>query len=985
MLPPLSLETAYSFNGSNITLDALFAYAEKNDMKHVALTDWTMHAAYKFYQRARSRSLKPILGLKAHIEPHFTDRPLHAVFYAQNEQGYKNLLKLSSLQSVHGVIRYDALKAHSDSTSVMLISRSGELNELSTEENAMRSLIEKMKELVKDLFIDRPDTVPGIPSVPIEHVRYLNKSDKDVHDVLSHILHKKLTPSEGNVSLEGFKAPTERNYKSFIEQHGLTLSNIIASLPKFPSKEEVSSERFLRALAHKGLEKRLSKAKGEKGAYYSRLEKELQTIHDLGYDDYFLIIWDVIRFAKSSDILVGPGRGSAPGSLVSYALGITSIDPLEHGLLFERFLNKARETMPDIDIDFPDDKRDDVVRYVKDKYGPQYVALICTFGTFLSKSALRDSGRVLGIEPKFIDEMAKRVSEYDSIKHMMENDADTENRITTYENIGKWLNIAKKLEGLPRHVSTHAAGVMVSERPLIDYTALQSGLNTLYQTQYEQSDLEAMGLLKIDFLGLKNLSMIESVIEHVEQDKGKRINLHKVPLDDARTFRMLREKSTTGLFQLESAGMRNLIKRMQIRSFDDIAVVLALYRPGPMESIPTFLKRRFGKAPIESIAEEIDPILKDTQGILLYQEQIMKIATDFAGYSLNEADILRRAVSKKDANVLEGERKNFVRKAYKNDKSEDVANKVYDYIVKFANYGFNKSHSVAYGLVAYWMAYLKANYPQYFIAVLMQNALNNEGQMRAYMQEVHDHNLELNGPDARKSTTKFVMENRTLIFPLNGIKTLGNRTVKSFLEIRKTHFFKSFVHFVKETRKVFTSRNFEYLIAAGALDFFGYSKRTLMENLKPLLNFIDYDQALPLDEFIFNTYDEYDGKTLETLERDALGFNIKHDVLSPYLGLARKKHWNIPSDIESVRLNVSLSMLGVLTRVKEIKTKKGDKMAFLGIEDKANEIDSVVFPNAFKNIGVDLSTGTVYRFDGKVGLKEGKRQFIVERIAKVAV
>ncbi len=978
------MESAYSFKGSNITLDAFFAHALKSGWEYVVLTDYTMHGAYKFYTRAIHEGLKPVMGLKVNIEPHFSDLPLHGFFYAQNEKGYKNLLKLASLQSVNGLLTYDGLKAHTSHLTFVLDATFGEYHVLS-EENAKKTLVETLKKTLKTVYTNIEDPSANLPLLPVYNVKYLRKSDKIVCETLLAILKAGTQDEQEMFSLEENALEESKGVQKFLDDHTLRLSLQEASLPVYPTQNDVSSDRYLRALSHKGLKKRLNGRNVDQQVYEARLEKELTTIHELGYDDYFLIIWDVIKYAKSANILVGPGRGSAPGSLVSYALGITSIDPIEHQLLFERFLNKARKTMPDIDIDFPDTKRDEVVRYVKDKYGSQYVALICTFGTFLSKSALRDSARVLKIESKYVEEMAKKVNDYDSIADMIAKDPDVKNRMNTYENIGKWLNIAKKIEGIPRHVSTHAAGVMLSEVPLIEYTALQEGLNTLYQTQYEQSDLEAMGLLKMDFLGLKNLSMIENVIEMVEADTGTFIDLHKLSLQDEKTFEMLRDKSTTGIFQLESAGMRRLIKKMQISSFNDVAVVLALYRPGPMESIPTFLERRFKKASFQSIAPEVDPILQDTQGILLYQEQIMEIATKFAGYSLNEADILRRAVSKKDAQILEAERKNFVRNAVKNNKTESKANEIYDYIVKFANYGFNKSHSVAYGLVAYWMAYLKANYPQYFIAVLMQNALNNESVMRSYMQEVNDHNLVLNGPSVVKSADKFIMKHHILYFPLIGIKTVGKRTVKAFLSIKNKAMFASYADFIKETKQVFTSRNYEYLIASGAMDCFKINKRTMTENLKPLINFIEYDQALPLNEFIFNELEEYDNATLKKMERDALGFNIAYDALQPYVELAKKHNWAFPANLEQLKLQQNISMIGVLKDFRVITTKKQQKMAFLTIEDKANELDGVLFPNGYRALQFPLVKGEVFLYHGKVNLKEGKRQFIVESIEKVLV
>lgn len=982
VISSLSVESAYSFKGSNITLDALFSHAKNHNHKFITLTDWTMHGAYKFITRAQNAGLVPVLGLKVVIEPHFTNQPLHAIFYVQNESGYKNLLKLASLQSIYNLITYDALKTHGEGLSLVLNTKQGELNEIYDDEKQLRMCLDTLKEKIDAVYIDC-ENEQNIPYVPIHYVMYLGQSDYDVYHLLANLMHEPPLDYKDIYALEHVTLKDSERIRAFIRKHSISFTLTTAPLPQYKTKEGITSQRYLRALSVKGLEKRLAASYQSLNAYKKRLEKELSTIHEMGFDDYFLIIWDLIKYARSQKILVGPGRGSAPGSLVAFALGITSIDPIKHDLLFERFLNKARKTMPDIDIDFPDDQRELVVKYLKTRYGSEHVALICTFGTFLSKSALRDSARVLKIDTKFIDEMAKKIAAYDSIELMIQNDADVKNRMETYSDTGKWLNIAQKIEGLPRHVSTHAAGVMVSQDPMFEYTALQEGLNTLYQTQYEQSDLEAMGLLKIDVLGLKNLSMIETVLNLLTKAGHERIDLYKLPLNDALTFKMLREKSTTGIFQLESQGMRRLINEMQIASFNDIAIALALYRPGPMESIPTFLKRRFKKEPIEKIDPSVDPILASTHGILLYQEQIMRIATDFAGYSLNEADILRRAVSKKDSVVLENERKQFVKKAKQNAHSEALGNKIYDYIVKFANYGFNKSHSVAYGMIAYWMAYLKTNYPEYFLSVLMKNALNNESQMKIYMQEIHDYGLKLKGPDIRKSGLDFVMNQSLLYFPILGIKTMGKRTIKTFLEIRSAKMFGSFEAFIKETRSVFTSRNYEYLIYSGALDCFGYTKRTMIDNLKGLINFMDYDQALPLDEFVINHFDEYDAKTLKAMEKDALGFNIVYDSLNPYMPLIQKNNYKMPADFIALPVNTTVEVVGILNKIKTITTKKGDPMAFFAIEDKTTIIDSVCFPSTYQYVTDELVQGNVYKFTGKVALKSDKRQLIISRVDKV--
>lgn len=978
---PVIVESVYSFAGSNITLDALFSFAHKHKLSHVALTDKTMHAAYKFLTRAQNEGFIPVLGLQIEYAV-LEDTKFPLVLYAQNKDGYKNLLKIASIQSVSGSITYATLKAHGNGLSVLFKQHdhiSGDLF-VSQNANSVNPVIEDIKALGIQVYMDHGIAYENAPSISINAARYLEDDDSVVYDVLCDIL-----SVNKQKDAQSLMTSLQNGTSSFFDAHGLNFEIDKATLPKYDTPKQTSSARYLRALAIKGLEKRLNKPFKNTGDYLVRLEKELKTIHELGFDDYFLIVWDIVKFAKQEGMLVGPGRGSAPGSLVAYALGITAIDPIEHGLLFERFLNAARQTMPDIDIDFPDDKRDQVVRYLKSRYGQEYVALICTFGTFLKKSALRDSARVLNIEQKRIEQFAKQIEKYDSIEAMLYNDADVQNRAQTDVNIGKWLNAAKKIEGLPRHVSTHAAGVMISQEPLIEHTALQVGLNTLYQTQYEQKDLEAMGLLKMDVLGLRNLSLIESVIARIDAKHNQQIDVEKLPLDDQKTFRFLREKSTTGLFQLESSGMRRLIKELQIQSFDDIAVALALYRPGPMESIPQFLKRRRSQQSFDPIAREISDILKSTHGIVLYQEQIMAIATKFAGYSLNEADILRRAVSKKDRDILNAERKNFINNALKQGKSKEKANEIYDYIVKFADYGFNKSHSVAYGLIAYWMAYLKSHYPGIFLTVLMDSAKGSAQQMRMYMQELAEHHLTLRGPSVKKSKDTFHNIDGVIHYPLTGIKYLGNSVVKAFMSIRNQAMFNDFATFVFKTRQVFNAQHYAYLIDSGALDMFEYNKRTMKENIKPLLNVIDYDKAVPLDEFVFDIYEEYDEKTLRFLEEKSLGFNITHDIFAPYEQIAKKARLYWPSQIKEFSPKSLVSVIGLLSRVKEIQTKKGDAMAFLTIEDRLNPLDAVMFPSVYTQFKDALQEGVMVKCEGKIELRNAKRQLIIEKLAEVSV
>ncbi|MFP4078365.1 MAG: DNA polymerase III subunit alpha [Candidatus Izemoplasmataceae bacterium] len=996
MVASLFLETAYSFNGSNITMDSLFGHARETGSRTLVLTDRRMHAAYKFYKRCQKANITPVLGVQVDAAPFFKETPLKLIVYAKNKNGYDNLMKLSTMNAVYGNLELTAIAEHIQDTSVVVNTLEGEMAELRKEaqESALKTITHEVFSLKTDAYLGVDPALDDPKDerlLPLDRTLYLTHEEHTVLDALCKIHETENRVEDGNDA--SFKSPSDLKalYKApdkvlkFIDAHKLTLDLPEASLPGFPTPKGIASSRYLKALATKGLKRRIDGKRLNEEVYKKRLTKELETINALGYDDYFLIVWDVVRFAKQAGILVGPGRGSAPGSLVAYALGITSVDPVRHGLLFERFLNKARLNMPDIDIDFPDDKRDQVIQYTLKKYGNRYVSLICTFGTFLKRSSLRDTARIFDIQKPLVDEVVRTVKNYDSIQAMIDNDPDVKNRMDSSDNVGKWLNVAAKIEGIPRHVSTHAAGIILSDRPLIDYTPLQPGLNEVYQTQFEQSDLEAMGLLKMDFLGLRNLTMIENILQDIESAHGRSINLHKLPLDDPKTYRLLREKSTTGLFQLESAGMRSLIRRLQPRTFDDIAMALALYRPGPMESIPAFLKRRQNKEGIKSLAPEIDPILKPTQGILLYQEQIMALASRFAGYSLNEADILRRAVSKKDRDTLEKERLNFVDKSVGNGKDKRLANAIYDYIVRFADYGFNKSHSVAYGLVAYWMAYLKAHYPGEFLIELMHTALSNASQMRQYMQEALDLDLEVSKPDVRYSGVRFTKVRRTLYYPLSGVKNLGKKDAEAIVEARNKEGFTSFTDFVRKTVHSLNRRHYEFLIHAGALDGFEGHRRMMVENLDAVITFAKYESAIDSDDFMMSEVEPYDYETLRRQEFQALGLNIEFDRLKPYESLMEQKAIRLPKDSESLPLNRNITMLGVVNHVKEIQTKKGDTMAFITLEDRITTLDGVCFPNAYGRLKSPPSEGDVLLFKGVIRLRDDARQLVIENIVKPSV
>ncbi|MFW5838453.1 MAG: DNA polymerase III subunit alpha [Bacillota bacterium] len=994
----LFLETSYSFSGSNIRLDALFNKASALGYNTLALTDKNMHAAYKFYHYAKKYNINPILGLHIYLEPILNGTYISATCYARNQKGYQTLLKLATLSSFNDTLKIELFKRYSDHITTVLHMHEGELAQALNNKQSFITIVNELKEHIKPLFLAKHPAFDMpisnlIQTVPVDYVYYNNEEEKAVFNTLFHIFDPDKPFTDIDTVNASFKTPSYFNYLSkedatalseFIDQHTFDLIIKQPKLPAYPKTQGLSSEAYLKSLSMKGLKKRLKDIQNVTySIYIERLNYELKTIHHLGYDDYFLIVWDVVKYAKKSGYLVGPGRGSAPGSLVAYVLGITDIDPIQFDLLFERFLNKDRVSMPDIDIDFPDYAREAIISYTQETFHQENVSYICTFGTFLIKSALRETARQFSIDTKLVNEIVKYSSDYESIKDMIDKDRDVQNRMVQYSDVHNWLTIAKNIEGLPKHVGTHAAGIIISDDPITEYSPIQSGLQGGYQTQFEQSDLEAIGLLKMDFLGLRNLSMIETIINDIKTHEGTTINMYKLPLNDEKTFDLLRKHSTSGIFQLESRGMRQLIKKMQIKTFDDIVVILALYRPGPMESIPTYLRRRNKEEKVTYLTESLEPILESTNGILLYQEQIMAIASKFAGYTMSEADLLRRAVSKKVSKELEDERERFVKKAKANYHDTDLAHKIYDYIVKFANYGFNKSHSVAYALISYWMAYLKANYPAYFISVLMQSALSNETLMREYIQEAMQLDLTVSPPHIELSEARFMMKHGVIYYPLTGIKNIGKTVYQVIHEARKEHSFSSFVDFVAKTYKHLNKRHYQYLIYAGACDGFGINKHTMISNIESIIHFLDYQGDIGLDDYVYTKVEEFTAAELKNFEQDAIGIHLSFDPLKAYAKYLKMEQYHTVTDCLTIPFNQSIKLIAYISKIKEITTKKGDLMAFLTLEDKVRTLDAVVFPSVYKNVAHLLAENTVYGINGKVNVKENNRQFIVEKLTQI--
>lgn len=1010
MFQYLYVQTEYSILQSACKIKPLIEKLKEQQLHSCAIVDeGTMYGTIKFYQECTKNNIKPVIGLK--VKYHYNDKTNNLVLLAINNFGYQNLMKISSrLQLTNNNIDFEYLQKTTMGLIAILPYEESLVQkylERNDAKNAIQTL-ELLREIYSDFYIGL-----GIKSitnsnfidnyfkllknynyqfVALPKVSFINESDYDAYTTLKAI-------KNNGVLVEGIEND-KNNYlhdvKSvetiYYNHYGMlentskiaNMCNVQIEFGKYqlPLYESgLDSFAYLKELCSIGLEKRMQNFEYsyDKRKYYDRLNYELNVINEMGFSDYFLIVYDYVKYAKKNNIFVGPGRGSAPASLVAYSLGITEIDPLYYNLLFERFLNKERLSMPDIDIDFPDDRRDEVIRYVGKKYGKNRVAHILTFGTFKIRQAINDCARVFKLNDVKTKEIYKhlqavntyKVYDNPSLKTLIEASSDLQLLMNNYEDINKVLTIACKIQDIPRNISTHAAGIVITKFDLVNYTPLDEGLDEIYQTQYEAKDLEALGLLKMDFLGLKNLTNIAKTIELIRKD----IPDFTLPKNenDYDTYKMMREGDLTGVFQLESAGMRKVIMQLKTSTFDDITHALALYRPGPMDIIPSFIRRKFNEEKVEYPHKDLEPILKETYGMIVYQDQIMLIACKFAGYTLGRADILRRAVSKKKKEVLEQERINFVESSVNRGYSSDTANMIYDYIVKFADYGFNKAHSVAYAKIAYLTAYLKCHYFAYYMSTLMTSFMGSSSEMLEYTKEATKKNVEVLNPNIKLSTDEFEVIKGKIYFPLSIIKGLGEIKTKQCIEERTKAQFKGYEDFVERTKDFLAISLLENIIYSGALDDFGLTKKAMIENLKSIIDRSNYGFIKDMIKTDY-TDEEFSYGILQEKELEVIGINIKYNFYQQFASFYSK--YNLVK-IANLSENKEARTIGTVKRVRETKTKNNETMAFVEITDDTSNIEIVLFPMIYQQIG-KLQNGMILMISGKAQ-KRMTLQIIVDR------
>ena len=1078
----LHVHTEYSLLDGFSRVKTLVKRAKEKGMTAVAITDHgCMFGAIDFYKAAKAEGIKPIIGCEVYTaprkltdkDPNYDKHQGHLVLLAKDMTGYKNLIKIVSKSYVDGFYYkprtdMDELKKHSQGLIALSACLAGDVPRA-----IMNGNYDKARKLAmeyRDIFgngnyyleiqdhglpeqkqvnteVVRLSRELNIPLVATNDVHYVDKDDAKIQDILMCLQMQKTIDDENRMKFpsdEFYLKSREEMEQLFPElEEALDNTNEIAErcnvefefnkyhLPRYDVPEGYTTNGYFRELCQKGLVERYGEDCPEE--YKERLEYELNTIENMGYVEYFLIVWDFINFAKQNNIMVGPGRGSAAGSIVAYTLKITDIDPMKYSLLFERFLNPERVSMPDIDIDFCYERREEVIDYVKRKYGEDHVAQIITFGTMGAKIAIRDVARVLNVSYNKADQIAKEIpfelgmtidkamDSNPTLVELYESDAEAREVI----------DISKRLEGTLRHASTHAAGVVIARNPVDEYVPLYKHQDSI-TTQFTMTTLEELGLLKMDFLGLRTLTVIRDALDLIELNRDikgytEHIDFSKMEYDDNEVFETLSQGNTLGVFQLESSGMRNFMKQLKPNSFEDIVAGISLFRPGPMDSIPTYIENKNNPEKVTYINDKLRPILEVTYGCLVYQEQVMQVVRDLAGYSYGRSDLVRRAMSKKKMDVMEEERQYFIHGKFddegnieipgciRNGISEEDANKIFDDMIDFARYAFNKSHAAAYGVLAYETAYLKVHYPVEFMAALMTSIMGNSDKVVEYIRECNAIGIPVNPPDINKSFSKFSVEGDSIRFGLAAVKNVGVNIIENIVKEREANGeFKDFVDFAKRLdTKDTNKRVVESLIKCGAFDQISENRATLMAGYESVLESISMDrkknvqgQISLFDAFSAQVEEvpdmqlstnlpvvrEFSEKERLNMEKEVLGMYLSGHPLSEYKSeLDRKTSINMKK-INELKENEKTFMklhdreviMGGMVIAKRIMTtKRNEIMAFITLEDLYGAIEVVVFPQTLKKFNILLNDDSIILIKGAISIDDDEAKLIARDIKDI--
>ena len=1063
----LHVHTEYSLlDGSN----KIKEYVEKIKalgMTAGAITDHgVMYGVIDFYKAAREAGINPVLGCEVYVAPgsrldremvHGEDRYYHLVLLAENNTGYSNLMKIVSKGFVEGYyykprVDMEVLEKYHEGIIALSACLAGEV-----QRNLVRGMYEEAKEVAYryescfgkgNFFLELQDHgIPeqrlvnqqllrmsqetGIELVATNDVHYTNAEDAEPHDILLCLQTGKKLADEDRMRYEGgqYYVKSEEEMKSLFPYALQALENTqkIADrchveiefghtkVPHFEVPEGYDSWTYLNKLCHEGLDKRYG---ADAPKYLQKLDDELAVIKNMGYVDYFLIVWDFIHYAREHDIMVGPGRGSAAGSLVSYTTGITDIDPVRYNLIFERFLNPERVSMPDIDVDFCFERRQEVIDYVVEKYGKDCVTQIVTFGTLAARGVIRDVGRVMDLPYNFVDTIAKAIPNELGItidKALMMN-PELRGMYESDESVKKLIDMSRRLEGLPRHTSMHAAGVVISQKPMDEYVPLSRASDGTITTQFTMTTIEELGLLKMDFLGLRTLTVIQNAVRLAEKSSGKKIDMNAIDYNDKKVLDSLGTGKTDGVFQLESAGMKNFMKELKPQSLEDVIAGISLYRPGPMDFIPAYIKGKDHPESITYDCPELEPILAPTYGCIVYQEQVMQIVRDLAGYTWGRSDLVRRAMSKKKGKVMEQERKNFV---YGNPEEnvpgciargidEKVANKIYDNMIDFAKYAFNKSHAAAYAVVAYQTAYLKYYYPVEFMAALMTSVLDNTSKVSEYIYTCRQMGIAILPPDINEGEGGFSVSGQAIRYGLSAIKSIGRPVIDAIVEERKIRGpFTTLKDFITRlSGREVNKRTIENFIKAGALDGLEGNRRQKMMIYGSLLDALNQEKKTTMAgqmtlfdiapeedkaeyEIKLPNVEEYDKEVLLGFEKEVLGIYISGHPLEEYMERLKKNTNAVTTDFvldeETGTLKVSDGTkvrIGGMITDKVIKYTKNNKaMAFITLEDLVGTVEIIIFPKDYERYAKYLENDAKVFVEGRVTAEEDRNgKLICEKI-----
>jgi len=1030
-------------------IDDLIAKAKSLQMPAIALTDHgVMYGVIEFYQKALKAGIKPIIGVEAYIARNgrhnkrakIDERPYHIVLLAKNNTGYNNLIKLTSRAHLEGFyykprIDFELLSQHAEGLIALSSCLQGEISQaiISGDMNRAIKVIKNMQNILgqENYYLEVQDhphvpnqnlvnkkifelnKITGAPVVATNDVHYLNREDDFIHDILICLQMKKKQSDKDRMSYMGedFSFRTPEEMKESFADHPEVLSNSLKiaeqcqveielgkiSLPHYDVPNGKKPDDYLRELALKGLAYRYPGRENDENIQ-KRLDYELNVIKKTGFASYFLIVQDFVNWAKNHGVVVGPGRGSAAGSIVSYLTNITNVDPLKYDLLFERFLNPDRVSMPDIDLDFADTRRDEVIHYVENKYGKNHVAQIITFGTMAARAAIRDVGRVLGMPYSYCDRIAKLIPTQLNISQAIKTVPELAEIHNNDPEAKKLLDAATKLEGVARHSSTHACGVVITEKPLDNYVPLQYAAQQDEQvvvTQYSLHPIEDLGLLKMDFLGLKNLTILENTIDIIKKARQKEINIDTIPLNDKKTFQLLQKGETTGVFQLESAGMKRYLKQLKPTELEDIIAMVSLYRPGPMELIPDYINGKHGRKAASYLHPKLKPILEKTYGVAVYQEQLMQIARDLAGFSLAEADILRKAVGKKIKKLLDEQHDKLVKGMINNKIPKNTAEKIWQYIEPFARYGFNRAHAACYALIAYQTAYFKANYPDEFMASLLTSDYGDIDRIAIEVEECERMKIKVLPPDINESYTTFtaVFETTThqplkkIRFGLSAIKNVGSNIAKIIIHERKKNGpYKNLEDFLRRVQtKDLNKKSLESLIKAGALDMFG-ERNELLQNTESLLNFAKSAEKATLNgqTNLFGVFPAQHAPALRlkkvdpasknqklSWEKELLGLYISEHPLEEYSQYLKSLATPIADLNQFINTTREVKVSGIITQIQKVITRNNQPMLFVKMEDMSGRLEILVFPTVLTTQPTIWQEGKIILAKGKVSDKDG--------------